>query len=98
MTYRQGCAYAAVLGVPCLIFDLLVRIPPLYHVEAAHAAAQIILFPGWQVVHWLTSGLLARNVEYELLLPLLIIGINIGAWGAVVWSIGNVIESGRGPA
>jgi hypothetical protein len=38
---------------------------------------------------------MARNFEYKLLLPLLIVGINILAWGAVVWSIGNVIESSR---
>jgi hypothetical protein len=98
MTYRQGCGYAAVLGVPCLIYDLLVRIPPLYHVEAAHALARIILFPGWQVVHWLTSGLMARNVEYKLLLPLLIVAINILVWGAVVWSLGNLVEATRRPA
>ena len=28
--------YAALPGVPFLMFDLLVRIPPLYHVEQAH--------------------------------------------------------------
>jgi hypothetical protein len=28
MTYKRGCLYAAALGLPCLIFDLLVRIPP----------------------------------------------------------------------
>lgn len=95
MTYKQGCLYAAYLGVPCLIFDLLVRIPPLFHIEGAHALAEIILFPGWQVVHWLTGGLQARNFEYKLLLPILIVGINILVWGGVVWSIGNVIESNR---
>jgi hypothetical protein len=47
------------------------------------------------VVHWLTDGLTARNFEYKLLLPLLIVGINILAWGVVVWSVGNVIESRR---
>lgn len=56
---------------------------------------EAILFPGWQVVHWLTGGLTARTFEYKLLLPLLIVGINILVWGAVVWSIGNVIESRR---
>jgi hypothetical protein len=58
----------------------------LYHLLEAHTVAQFILFPGWQVVHWLTGGLMARNFEYELLLPLLIIAINIAVWGAVVWS------------
>ena len=93
MTYRRGCTYAAVLGIPCLIFDLLVRIPPLYHVEQAHTLSQFILFPGWQVVHWMTGGLLARNFEYKLLLPLVIILINTVVWGAVVWSVGNLRSS-----
>ncbi len=86
MTYKRGCMYAAILGLPCLLFDLLVRIPPLYHMQQAHTVAQFILFPGWQVVHWLTGGLMARNFEHELLLPLLIIAINIVAWGAVGWA------------
>ena len=95
MTYKQGCKYAAILGIPCLVFDLLVRIPPLFHVEAAHTIAQIILFPGWQIVHWLTSGLMARTFEYKLLLPLLIIAINLLVWGAVVWSVGNVVTTSK---
>lgn len=95
MTYKQGCTYAAMLGIPALIFDVLVRIPPLYHMEWAHAAAQIVLFPGWQVVHWLTGGVLSRGFEYKLLMPILIIAINVAAWGAVVWSVGNVVESSR---
>lgn len=90
MTYKQGCLYAAVLGLPCLLFDLLVRIPPLYHVAQAHVVAQFILFPGWQVVHWLTGGLMARSFEYKLLLPLVIIAINIAVWGAVVWSVAGL--------
>lgn len=36
MTYKQECKYAALLGIPCLIFDVIVRIPPLYHVQSAH--------------------------------------------------------------
>ena len=95
MTYKQGCKYAALLGIPCLIFDVIVRIPPLYHVQSAHRLAQIILFPGWQVVHWLTGGVIGRTLEYKLLLPLLIIGFNVLAWGAVIWSVGNVVESSR---
>lgn len=95
MTYKQGCLYAAYLGVPCLIFDVIARMPPFFHMEGAHVLAEAILFPGWQVVHWLTGGLTARTFEYKLLLPLLIVGINILVWGAVVWSIGNVIESRR---
>jgi len=95
MTYKKGCLYAAYLGVPCLIFDVVVRMPPFFHMEGAHALAEIILFPGWQVVHWLTGGFTARNFEYKLLLPMLIVGIDVLAWGGVVWSIGNVIESSR---
>jgi hypothetical protein len=95
MTYKQGCKYAALLGIPCLIFDVIVRIPPLYHVAGAHQAAQIILFPGWQAVHWLTGGVVGRTLEYKLLIPLLIVGLNILAWGAVIWSVGNVVESSR---
>ena len=93
MTYKQGCQYAALLGIPCLIFDLLVRIPPLYHMESAHALAQIVLAPGWQVVHWLTGGVMGRGIEYKLLMPLLIIGINVLVWGAVIWSVGNVVAT-----
>ncbi len=95
MTYKQGVKYAAFLGVPCLIFDLLVRVPPLFHMQAAHTVAQFILFPGWQVVHWLTSGLTGRTFEYKLLMPLLIIAINLMVWGAVVWSVGNVVQSSQ---
>ena len=90
MTYTRACVYAGALGVPCLIFDLLVRIPPLYHRPEAHTVAQFILIPGWQVVHWLTSGLMARNFEYEVLLPLVIIAINIAVWGGVVWAAANL--------
>lgn len=68
------------------------RVPPLYHVEQAHTIALFILFPGWQVVHWLTSGLMARNFEYKLSLPLVIIAINIAVWGAVVWSAAGLRE------
>jgi hypothetical protein len=57
--------------------------------------AQIILFPGWQVVHWLTGGVMSRSFEYKLLLPLIIIGLNVLAWGAVIWSVGNVVETSR---
>jgi hypothetical protein len=42
MTYKRGCKSAALLGIPCLISDVIVRIPPpLYHVAGAHQAAQI---------------------------------------------------------
>ncbi len=58
--------------------------------EEAHTVAEFLLFPGWQVVHWLTGGLMARNFEYKLLLPMLIIAINIAAWGGVVWAAGNL--------
>jgi hypothetical protein len=64
-------------------------------VAGAHQAAQIILFPGWQVVHWLTGGVIRRTLEYKLLMQLLIIGLNILAWGAVIWSVGNVVENGK---
>jgi hypothetical protein len=97
MTYRQGCKYAALLGIPCLVFDVIARMPPLYHVPGVHRLARIILFPGWQVVHWLTGGVMTRTFEYKLLMPLVIIGINVLAWGAVIWSVGNVIESSRSP-
>jgi hypothetical protein len=92
MTYKQGCKYAALLGIPCLLFDLIARIPPLYHVHGVHRLARIVLFPGWQVVNWLTGGVMARTLEYKLLMPLLIIAINVLAWGAVIWSVGNVVE------
>jgi hypothetical protein len=85
----------ALLGIPCLVFDVIVRIPPLYHVQEAHTVARIILFPGWQVVHWPTGGVISRTFEYKLLMPLLIIALNVLAWGAVVWSVGNVVESSR---
>jgi hypothetical protein len=97
MTYKQGCKYAALLGIPCLIFDVIARMPPFYHVQGVHRAATVILFPGWQVVHWLTGGVMSRTFEYKLLMPVVIIGINVLAWGAVVWSVGNVIESSRHP-
>jgi hypothetical protein len=95
MTYKQGCKYAALLGIPCLLFDVIARMPPFYHVAGVRRLARIILFPGWQVVNWLTGGLIARNFEYKLLLPLLIIGLNVLAWGAVIWSVANVAESNR---
>jgi hypothetical protein len=95
MTYKQGCKYAALLGIPCLIFDVIARMPPFYHVQGLHRLARIILFPGWQVVNWLT--VIARTFQYKLLMPLAIIGINVLAWGAVVWSVGNVVESSRRP-
>ena len=96
MTYGQGCRYAAWLGVPCLVFDLIARMPPLYHSEAAHSLAQIVLFPGWQIMNWLTGGLMARSFEYKLLIPIAIIGINILAWGGVVWMFGNLLPLRQG--
>jgi hypothetical protein len=95
MTYRQGCTYAALLGIPCLIFDVIARIPSLYHMQNVHRVARIILFPGWQAVNWMTGGVVSRTFEYKLLMPLFIIALNILAWGAVVWSVGNVVESSR---
>jgi hypothetical protein len=47
------------------------------------------------VVHWLTGGVIGRTLEYKLLTPLLIIGLNIPAWGAMIWSVGKVVESGK---
>ena len=95
MTYRQGCIYAAYLGIPCLVFDLLARIPPMFHMPVAHRVAEILLFPGWQVIHAITGGLVARNFEYKFIMPLVIITINILAWGAVVYAVGNLLESRR---
>ena len=40
MTYKQGCKYAALLGIPCLIFDVITRMPPFYHVPAMRRLAQ----------------------------------------------------------
>jgi hypothetical protein len=97
MTYKQGCKYAALLGIPCLIFDVIARMPPFYHVQGVRRLAQIILFPGWQVGHWLTGGVMSRTFEYKLLMPVVIIGLNVLAWGAVIWSVGNVVESSRRP-
>ena len=97
MTYKQGCKYAALLGIPCLIFDVIARMPPFYHMAAMRRVAQIVLFPGWQMVHWLTGGVMSRTFEYKLLMPLIVIGLNVLAWGAVVWSVGNVVESSRRP-
>jgi hypothetical protein len=97
VTYKQGCKYAALLGIPCLIFDVIARLPPFYHMPGVRSLAQIVLFPGWQVVHWLTGGVMSRTFEYKLLMPLIIIGVNVLAWGAVVWSVGNVVESSRRP-
>jgi hypothetical protein len=96
MTYKQGCMYAALLGIPCLIFDVIARMPPFFHMAGMHTAAQLILFPGWQVTHWLTSGLISRSIEYKLLMPMLIIGLNVLAWGGVIWVAGNVAASSRG--
>lgn len=98
MTYKQGCVYAGYLGVPCLIYEVIARLPPLYHVEAARTISQIVLFPGWQFMHWITGGLEARSFEYKLLIPLIIIALNVLAWGGVVWFIGNLRTSGRDPA
>lgn len=95
MTYKRGCKYAALLGIPCLLFDVIARMPPFYHMQGARRLAQIILFPGWQVVNWMTGGLQGRTFEYKLLMPLFIIGLNVLAWGAVIWSVGNVVESRR---
>jgi hypothetical protein len=95
VTYKQGCKYAALLGIPCLIFDVIVRMPPFYHVRGLHGLAQIILFPGWQVMYWLTGGVMSRSFEYKLLMPLIIIGLNVLAWGAVIWSVGNLVETSR---
>jgi hypothetical protein len=67
--------------------------PPFYHVPGLRRLAQIILFPGWQVVNWLTGGIVSRTFEYKLLMPLIIIGLNVLAWGAVIYSVGNVVES-----
>jgi hypothetical protein len=97
VTYKQGCKYAALLGIPCLIFDVIARMPPFYHAAGMRRLAQIVLFPGWQVVHWLTGGVMSRTVEYKQLMPRIIIGFNVLAWGAVVWSVGNVVESSRRP-
>jgi hypothetical protein len=69
--------------------------PPFYHVQGVRRVASIILFPGWQVVHWMTGGVISRTFEYKLLMPLLIIALNVLAWGAVIWSVGNVVESGK---
>jgi hypothetical protein len=93
MTYKRGCSYAALLGIPCLVFALIVRMPPLYHVAEAHRLAQIILFPGWQIIHWITGGLMARNFEYKVLMPLFIVVLNVLAWGGVVWFVGNLLEA-----
>jgi hypothetical protein len=60
-----------------------------------HTAAQLIPFPGWQLTHWMTSGLIARSIEYTLLMPLLIIGINVLVWGGGIWAAGSVVESRR---
>ena len=38
---------------------------------------------------------MSRTFEYKLLLPLIIIGLNVLAWGAVIWSVGNVVETRR---
>ena len=80
---------------PACIFDVIARMPPFYHMAGMRTLSQIVLFPGWQVVHWLTGGVLARNFEYKILMPLLIIGLNVLAWGAVIWSVGNVVASNR---
>jgi hypothetical protein len=38
---------------------------------------------------------MGRTFEFKLLMPLFIIALNILAWGAVIWSVGNVVESSR---
>jgi hypothetical protein len=68
-----------------------------YYIPSMRRLAQNILFPGWQVMHWMTGGVTSRTFEYKLLTPLIIIGLNVLAWGAVVWSVGNVVESSRRP-
>jgi hypothetical protein len=85
MTYKQGCKYAALLGIPCLIFDVIARTPPFFHMAGMRTAAQLVLFPGWQAATWLTGGVMSRTVEYKLLMPLLIIALNVLAWGGVIW-------------
>jgi hypothetical protein len=95
VTYKQGCKYAALLGIPCLIFDVIARMPPFYHMRGVRRLAQIILFPGWQVVNWLTGGVISRTFEYKLRMPVIIIGLNVLAWGAMIYSVGNVVESSR---
>jgi hypothetical protein len=92
MTYKQGCKYAGLLGIPCLVFALVVRLPPLYHMAGARRLAQIVLFPGWQVIHWITGGLIARNFEYKVLMPVFIIVLNVFAWGGLIWLVGNMVE------
>jgi hypothetical protein len=89
VTYKRACGYAAVLGVPCLVFALIIHMPLLHHMGEAHRLAQIVLFPGWQVVHWMTGGVVARNFEYKVLMPLFIIAINVIAWGGAIWVVGN---------
>jgi hypothetical protein len=49
------------------------------------------------MVRWLTGGVMPRTFEYKLLMPLIVIGLNVLAWGAVVWAVGNVVESSRRP-
>jgi len=96
MTYKEGCSVAAVLGVPSLLLDLLVRHPPLYHVRGAHLLAQVLLFPGWQLARWLTGGVMGRTFEYKLLIPLLVVALNVLAWGGVIWWSVNVWQTMRG--
>jgi hypothetical protein len=90
MTYKQGCSIAALLGIPALVFDLLVRLPPLYHMRGAHELARILLFPGWQLAGWLTGGVMGRTFEYKLLVPLFVLALNVLAWGGLVWWCANV--------
>ena len=47
------------------------------------------------MANWLTGGIVSRSFEYKLLMPLIIIGLNVLAWGAVIWSVGNVVETNR---
>lgn len=86
MTYKQGCKYASVAGHPL----------PHLRCDRAYSAAlsrpERTLAGRWC---WLTGGVIERTLEYKLLLPLLIIGFNVLAWGAVIWSVGNVVESSR---
>ena len=39
----------------------------------------------------MTCGLIARNFEYKVLMPLFIIVLNVLAWGGVIWAVGNAL-------
>jgi hypothetical protein len=90
MTYKRACGIAALLGIPSLILDLMVRMPPFYHMHGAHQLAQVLLFPGWQLARWLTGDVMGRTLEYKLLLPLLVVVLNVVAWGGVIWWVANL--------